>query len=58
MVESSLFQGKDYKIQGVFKNEEWTLYSKNNYKKGDKIYVDFDKNDLIFFEPYCENFFQ
>ena len=58
MVESSLFQGKDFKIQGVFKNEKWTLYSKNNYKKGDKIYVDFDKNDLIFFEPYCENFFQ
>jgi len=57
LVKKSLFSGKEYKIILSVNNEDWTFYNESPLKIGQKIYVDFDKRDLIKFDSTCLNFF-
>tara|TARA_B100001996_G_scaffold186627_1_gene142781 strand:- start:1870 stop:2832 length:963 start_codon:yes stop_codon:yes gene_type:complete len=57
IIKKSYFQGKEYKILGAFNNEPWHFFSKDAIIKGEKIYITFKKEDLIFFDSLCENFF-
>jgi iron(III) transport system ATP-binding protein len=58
IVEKCYFQGKDYKIKATHKNEIWCFTSSEPLIKNDRIYVDFNSKDLIYFDSLCENYFK
>ena len=44
-----IFSGKEFLLKVLVGDNYWNLYSKNSYKSGCKIYLDFNKEDLINF---------
>lgn len=58
IVEKSFFQGKEYKIKGTCDGELWTFFSSKPLKEKEKVYVDYKKDDLIYFDSMCQNFFE
>ena len=57
-VEKCFFQGKEYKIIGKLNGYNWHFFSKKPLKKLDSIYIDYNIDDLIFFDSLCNNFFE
>ena len=58
LVEKSFFQGKEYKIKGSCDGETWTFFSSLPLETNQKVYVDYKKEDLIYFDSMCRNFFE
>ncbi len=58
LVEKCFFQGKEYKIKGKQNNETWHFFSSQPLVENERIFVDFRKTDLIYFDPVCKNFFK
>tara|TARA_B100001996_G_scaffold325153_1_gene270968 strand:+ start:850 stop:1812 length:963 start_codon:yes stop_codon:yes gene_type:complete len=58
LVEKSFFQGKEYKIKGSCDGEKWTFFSSLPLETNQKVYVDYKKEDLIYFDSMCRNFFE
>jgi iron(III) transport system ATP-binding protein len=58
LVEKCYFQGRDFKVKGSIENEPCFFTSKNPIKINSFINIDFDANDLMFFDSLCESFFQ
>lgn len=58
LVEKCYFQGRDFKVKGLIENEPCFFTSKNPIKINSFINIDFDANDLMFFDSLCESFFQ
>ena len=57
-VVKSIFSGKEFLLKVLVGDNYWNLYSKNSYKSGCKIYLDFNKEDLINFPENCKGFFK
>ncbi len=57
-VVKSIFSGKEFLLKVLVGENYWNLYSKNSYKSGCKIYLDFKREDLIYFPENCKGFFQ
>ena len=57
MVKKSLFAGKEYKNSAVVNGETWSFFSDEPLKKNEKIYLDFQRKDLLDFDSTCLNFF-
>ena len=57
MVRKSLFAGKEYKNSAVVNGETWSFFSDEPLKKNKKIYLDFQRKDLLDFDSTCLNFF-
>lgn len=57
-VVKSIFSGKEFLLKVLVGDNYWNLYSKNSYKSGCKIYLDFNKKDLIDFPENCKGFFK
>ena len=57
MVKKSLFAGKEYKNSAVVNGETWSFFSDEPLKKNKKIYLDFQRKDLLDFDSTCLNFF-
>ncbi len=58
LVEKCYFQGRDFKVKGSIENEPCFFTSKNPIKINSFVNIDFDANDLMFFDSMCESFFQ
>ena len=58
IVEKCFFQGKEYKIKGKLNDNNWHFFSKKPLIKKECVYVDYDSEDLIFFDSLCSNFFE
>ena len=58
IVEKCFFQGKEYKIQGKYKDNKWHLFSQKPVELQSEIAVEFEKNDLIYFDSFCKNYFK
>ena len=55
-VQKCFFQGREYKITGKFKDNEWLLYSKKPLKVNSEVFFDYSESDLIYFKdsnPRC-----
>ena len=55
-VQKCFFQGKEYKITGKFKDNEWLLYSKKPLKVNSEVFFNYSESDLIYFKdsnPRC-----
>ena len=57
-VVKSIFSGKEFLLKVLVGDNYWNLYSKNSYKSGCKIYLDFNRKDLIDFPENCKGFFK
>ena len=57
-VENPFFKAKEYKIKGTCDGELWTFFSSSPLKKREKVYVSYKKDDLIYFDSMCQNFFE
>ena len=57
IVEKSLFSGKEYKISARVDGEYWTFFNNNNLELNKRIFLDFQKKDLLEFDSTCSNFF-
>jgi iron(III) transport system ATP-binding protein len=57
-VEKCFFQGKEYKIIGKLNGHNWHFFSKKPLKKLDFTHIDYNLDDLIFFDSLCNNFFE
>ncbi|MAV66050.1 MAG: hypothetical protein CMC26_03610 [Flavobacteriaceae bacterium] len=51
------FQGKDYKIIGLYNNNIWSVFSKEPIKINSKVCFEYLEEDLIYFDNGCSNFF-
>ena len=58
LVDKCFFQGKEYKIKGKLKNNDWHFFSVKPIKKMEYVYIDYNSDDLIFFDSLCANFFE
>ena len=58
LTKKCFFQGKEYKIKGLHNGETWYFFSSKPVKIDQKIYVDYEKEDLIYFDSMCRNFFE
>ena len=58
LVDKCFFQGKEYKIKGKLKNNDWHFFSVKPIKKMEYVYIDYRSEDLIFFDSLCSNFFE
>ena len=58
LVEKCFFQGKEYKIKGSCDGETWTFFSSKPLNINQKIFIDYKKEDLIYFDSLCRNFFE
>ena len=56
-VEKCLFAGKEYKISAKVNDEIWTFFNDYAIEKNNKVYLNFDKKDLLEFDSTCSNFF-
>ena len=56
-VEKCFFQGKEYKLIGRYKENIWSIISQKPVKLNSKVFFDYSKQDLIFFEKNCSSFF-
>ncbi len=56
-VEKSLFVGKEYKIKAKADGQIWHFFHDNPISTNKKIFVDFEKKDLLEFDSTCSNYF-
>lgn len=56
-VEKCLFAGKEYKISAKVNSEIWTFFNDYAIEKNNKVYLNFNKKDLLEFDSTCSNFF-
>jgi len=56
-VEKSLFVGKEYKIKAKVDDQIWHFFHDNPISENKKVYVDFNKKDLLEFDSTCSNYF-
>ena len=56
-VEKSLFVGKEYKIKAKVDDQIWHFFHDNPISANKKVYVDFNKKDLLEFDSTCSNYF-
>jgi len=56
-VEKSLFVGKEYKIKAKVDDQTWHFFHDNPISENKKVYVDFNKKDLLEFDSTCSNYF-
>lgn len=56
-VEKCLFAGKEYKISAKVNGETWTFFNDYAIEKNNKVYLNFNKKDLLEFDSTCSNFF-
>jgi len=56
-VEKSLFSGKEYKISANIDGDIWVFFNDFSLEKNQKIYLDFNNEDLLEFDSTCSNFF-
>ena len=56
-VEKCLFAGKEYKISVKVNGETWTFFNDYAIEKNNKVYLNFNKKDLLEFDSTCSNFF-
>lgn len=56
-VEKCLFAGKEYKISAKVNGEIWTFFNDYAIEKNNKVYLNFNKKDLLEFDSTCSNFF-
>ena len=56
-VEKSLFVGKEYKIKAKADGQIWHFFHDNPISRNKKIFVDFEKKDLLEFDSTCSNYF-
>ena len=56
-IDKCFFQGKDYKIRCFYRDEIWYFNSIDPYNKSEKVYLNFNKKDLMFFDSLCEDYF-
>ena len=56
-VEKCFFQGKEYKLIGRFKENIWSIISQKPVKVNSKVFFDYSKQDLLFFDKNCSTFF-
>ena len=55
-VQKCFFQGREYKITGKFKDNEWLLYSKKPLKVNSEVFFNYSESDLMYFKdsnPSC-----
>ena len=56
-VEKSLFSGKEYKISANIDGDIWVFFNDFSLERNQKIYLDFNNEDLLEFDSTCSNFF-
>ena len=56
-IEKSLFVGKEYKIRAKAENQTLHFFHDKPISVNEKVYVDFDKKDLLEFDSTCSNYF-
>ena len=56
-VKKCLFAGKEYKISAKVNSEIWTFFNDYAIEKNNKVYLNFNKKDLLEFDSTCSNFF-
>lgn len=56
-VEKCLFAGKEYKISAKVNGEIWTFFNDYAIEKNNKVFLNFNKKDLLEFDSTCSNFF-
>jgi len=57
IIEKSLFVGKEYKIRAKADDQIWHFFHNKPISVNEKVYVDFDKKDLLEFDSTCSNYF-
>ena len=57
IIEKSLFVGKEYKIRAKADNQIWHFFHDQPISVNEKVYIDFDKKDLLEFDSTCSNYF-
>ena len=58
LAHKSSFQGKNYIIEGELMGEKIKIFSEIALKKNEKVFIDFNKNDLIYFDSLCKSYFK
>ncbi len=58
LVHKSSFQGKNYIIEGELMGQKIKIFSEISYKKNEIVFIDFNKNDLIYFDSLCKSYFR
>ena len=58
LAQKSSFQGKNYIIEGELMGEKIKIFSEIALKKNEKVFIDFNKNDLIYFDSLCKSYFK
>ena len=58
VVDKCFFQGKEYKIKGKINGFDWQFFSNKPAEKQELIHIDYNPDDLIFFDSFCKNFFE
>lgn len=58
IVKKCFFQGKEYKIMGSHDGETCYFFSSKPLKVEQRVCLDYKKEDLIYFDSMCRNFFE
>ncbi len=58
IVKKCFFQGKEYKIMGSYNGETCYFFSSKPLKVEQRVCLDYKKEDLIYFDSMCRNFFE
>ena len=58
LAHKSSFQGKNYIIEGESMGGKIKIFSEFALKKNEKVFIDFNKNDLIYFDSLCKSYFK
>ena len=58
LAHKSSFQGKNYIVEGELMGGKIKIFSEFALKKNEKVFVDFNKNDLIYFDSLCKSYFK
>ena len=58
LAHKSSFQGKNYIIEGESMGGKIKIFSEFALKKNEKVFIDFNKNDLIYFDSLCKSYFR
>jgi len=58
IVKKCFFQGKEYKIMGSHNGETCYFFSSKPLKIDQRVCLNYKKEDLIYFDSMCRNFFE
>jgi len=58
IVKKCFFQGKEYKIMASHNGETCYFFSSKPLKVEQRVCLDYKKEDLIYFDSMCRNFFE